>query len=89
MKEHNAQYLAGKFMGDLMQAEQQATIDTFIQNGFALREINLPTIDEFSLGQIMTFSMIETIAACYFLGVNPFDQPAVEQAKILTKQYLS
>ena len=41
------QYLAGKFMGDLMQAEQQATMDTFNQNGFAFREINLPKIDEF------------------------------------------
>ena len=89
MKEYNAQYLAGKFMGDLMQAEQQATMDTFNQNGFAFREINLPKIDEFSLGQIMTLSIIETVAACYFLGVNPFDQPAVEQAKVLTKKYLS
>ena len=89
MKEYNAQYLAGKFMGDIMQAEQQATMDIFNQNGFAFREINLPTIDEFSLGQIMTLSIIETVATCYFLGVNPFDQPAVEQAKILTKKYLS
>jgi len=89
MKEHNAQYLGGKFMGDLMQAEQQATIDTFNQNGFVFREINLPTINEFLLGQIMTLSILETIASCYFLKVNPFDQPAVEQAKILAKKYLS
>ena len=76
-------------MGDLMQAEQQATMDTFNQNGLAFREINLHKIDEFSLGQLMTLSMLETVATCYFLGVNPFDQPAVEQGKILTKKYLS
>jgi len=76
-------------MGDLMQAEQQATMDTFKQNGIVFREINIPKIDEFSLGQLMTLSMLETIATCYFLGVNPFDQPAVEQSKILTKNYLS
>ena len=76
-------------MGDLMQAEQQATMDTFSQNGLAFREINLLKIDEFSLGQLMTLSMLETVATCYFLGVNPFDQPAVEQGKILTKKYLS
>ena len=90
LKSHkNSSYLAGKFMGDLMQAEQQATMDTFSQNGLAFREINLPKIDEFSLGQLMTLSMLETVATCYFLGVNPFDQPAVEQGKILTKKYLS
>ena len=27
-------------MGDLMQAEQQATLDTFITKGFPIREIN-------------------------------------------------
>ena len=76
-------------MGDIMQAEQQATIDIFRKNKFAFREVNLPKIDEFSLGQLMTLGMLETIAACYFLNVNPFNQPAVEQGKILTRKYLS
>ena len=90
LKPHNnTSYLAGKYMGDLMQAEQQATMDTFNQNGLAFREINLPEIDEFSLGQVMTLSVLETVATCYFLGVDPFDQPAVEQSKILTRKYLS
>ncbi len=90
LKHHtNSSYLAGKFMGDLMQAEQQATIDTFNQKGLKFREINLPKIDEFSLGQIMTLSVLETVATCYFLGVNPFNQPAVEQGKILVRKYLS
>ena len=76
-------------MGDLMQAEQRATIDTFIQNEFPVREINLNQINEFSIGKLMAFSMMETIATCIFFDVNPFDQPAVEQGKILTKKYLS
>ena len=76
-------------MGDLMQAEQQTTIDIFKQNKFAFREIHLPKINEFSLGQLMTLSILETIAACFFLKVNPFDQPAVEQSKVLIKKYLS
>ena len=88
-EDHNIKYLAGKFMGDLMQAEQQATIDTFNQSGFAFREITLPIIDEFSIGQIMILSMIETISTCFFLGIDPFNQPAVERGKKLTKQYLS
>ena len=89
MKECGADYLANKTMGDLMQAEQQATMDTFKQNNFAYREINLPIIDEFSIGQLMAMSIIETVATCLYFEVDPFNQPAVEQGKALTKRYLS
>ena len=82
-------YLAGKYMGDLMAAEQKATINTFIKNKFMVREINLPEINEFTIGQLMALSIFETIIACKNLGVNPFDQPAVEEGKLLTKKYLS
>ena len=75
-------------MGDLMQAEQQATIDTFKKNNFFYREIKIPNIDEFFIGKLMAFSIMETVAACVYFEVNPFNQPAVEQAKILTKKYL-
>jgi len=89
MKQNNLNYLYNKSMGDLMQAEQQATIDTFKLNKFPYREINLHKIDEFSLGKLMAFSIMETIATCLYFDVNPFDQPAVEQGKTLTKKYLS
>ena len=82
-------YLAGKYMGDLMAAEQKATINTFVKNKFMVREIHLPEINEFTLGQLMTLSIFETVIACRNLGVNPFDQPAVEEGKLLTEKYLS
>ena len=75
-------------MGDLMDAEQRATLETFKLNNNSYREILIPKIDEENLGKLITLSMIETIASCIYLGVNPFDQPAVEQGKILTKEYL-
>jgi glucose-6-phosphate isomerase len=88
MINYDIKYLNNKTMGDLMQAEQQATIDTFKLNNFSMREICIPVIDEFSMGQIMASSIIETIATCIYFGANPFDQPAVEQGKKLTKKYL-
>jgi glucose-6-phosphate isomerase len=33
--------------------------------------------------------MLETIVAAHLLDVDPFDQPAVEEGKILAKQYLA
>jgi len=89
MKTESVDYLVDKKMGDLMHAEQDATIDTFKLNDFKFREILIDIIDEESIGILMANSMIETIAACVYFDVDPFDQPAVEQGKILTKKYLS
>ena len=89
MKNESIDYLVDKKMGDLMHAEQDATIDTFKLNGFKFREIFVETIDEENIGMLMANSIIETIAACIYFDVDPFDQPAVEQGKVLTKKYLS
>ncbi len=89
MKAESVDYLVDKKMGDLMHAEQDATIDTFRLNNYKFREILIDIIDEESIGILMANSMIETIAACIYFDVDPFDQPAVEQGKKLTKKYLS
>ncbi len=89
MKAMSVDYLVDKKMGDLMHAEQDATIDTFRLNNYKFREILIDIIDEESIGILMANSMIETIAACIYFDVDPFDQPAVEQGKKLTKKYLS
>ena len=86
--DNDLKYLSGKKMGDLMEAEQRATVDTFVQNKIPCREIYLSTIDEYSIGKLLAFSIQETIATCLYFEVNPFNQPAVEQGKILTKKYL-
>ncbi len=89
MSENKLEYLAQKTMGDLMQAEQQATIDTFIKNNFKCREVFLPSIDTFSMGSLMALSIVETIAACAYFEADPYTQPAVEEGKLLTIKYLS
>ena len=43
-----------------MQAEQDATIDTFKLNNFKYREILLNVINEESIGALMANSIIET-----------------------------
>ena len=35
------------------------------------------------------FSLLETIIAAHLIGVDAFDQPAVEEGKVLAKQYLA
>ena len=89
MQSESVNYLVNRTMGDLMHAEQNATIDTFKLNNFKFREIIINDINEESMGSLMANSIIETIAACVYFDADPFDQPAVEQGKILTKKYLS
>ena len=81
-------YFTNKTMGDLMEAEQKATLETFKINKFSFREIFLPKIDEENIGKLLAFSIVETVSSCIYLGVNPFNQPAVEQGKKLTKTFL-
>jgi glucose-6-phosphate isomerase len=81
-------YLAGRTMGDLMEAEQRATADTLVRNGRPVRVLRLPRLDERALGAMMMHFMLETILAACLMGVDPFDQPAVEEGKILARKYL-
>ena len=51
--------------------------------------MHVETLDERTLGELLMHFMLETILTGYALGVDPFDQPAVEEGKILAKRYLA
>jgi glucose-6-phosphate isomerase len=80
---------AGKRIGDLVAAQGRATADTLARNGRATRRIHIERLDERAVGELLMHTMLETILSGYALGVDPFDQPAVEEGKILAKQYLA
>jgi glucose-6-phosphate isomerase len=80
---------AGKTIGDLVAAEGRATAETLANNGCPVRTIRLERLDEAALGELIMHFMLETIIAAHLLGVDPFDQPAVEEGKMLAKRYLS
>lgn len=79
----------GKSMGDLFEAELKATYKTLISHKCPTRLMTLNRMDEYALGALMMHFMIETILVSYFLGVNAFDQPAVEEGKRLAREYLA
>lgn len=80
--------LKGKTMGDLFKAEEKGTFDTLLAQGGHLRLIQVPDLTPFVLGELMIFFMIETIATAFVLDIDPFDQPAVEESKIRSMDYL-
>jgi len=81
-------YLAGRSVGDLTDCQQRATAETFANNNRPVRVFNLDGVQEPQIGELMMHFMLETILTGYMMGVDPFDQPAVEQSKILTREYL-
>jgi len=80
---------AGKTIGDLVAAQGRATAETLAKNGCPVRTIHLDRVDEASLGELLMHFMLETIVAAHLLGVDPFDQPAVEEGKVRAKRYLT
>jgi glucose-6-phosphate isomerase len=81
-------YLAGKKLGDLVDAESRATAQTLFKNGRPVRVIHLSQIDAFEMGALMMHFMLETMLMGQLMGVDPFDQPGVEEGKVLARQYL-
>jgi glucose-6-phosphate isomerase len=51
-----------------------------------VRVFDLAGLDEKSVGALMMHFMLETILAARLMGVDPFDQPAVELAKVITRE---
>lgn len=83
-----ADYLAGRTTGDLLAAEQEATIESLQANNRPVRRLSLPRVDAAAVGALMAHFMLETVTAAFMLGVDPFDQPAVDDGKERARQRL-
>jgi glucose-6-phosphate isomerase len=79
----------GRAIGDLVAVQGRATADTLARNGRPTRRIHVPVLNEAAFGALLMHFMLETILAGYAMGIDPFDQPAVEEGKILAKRYLA
>jgi glucose-6-phosphate isomerase len=82
------EYLRGRTTGDVMAAEQKATLETLIHHKRPVRVIRLGHLDETSLGALIMHFSLEIFFMAKLQGVNAFDQPAVEEGKVLAREYL-
>ncbi len=81
-------YLAGRRIGDLIDAMQTATADTLVKHGRPVRRLTTAKLDETSLGALFMHFMLETLFTADLMEVDPFGQPAVEESKVLARCYL-
>lgn len=81
-------YLAGHRIGDVMDASAEGTVATLVAHGVPLRVLRAPALDEATMGELLLMHMVETILAAALMGVDPYDQPAVEEGKRRTRSIL-
>ena len=78
-------FMSGRRVGDLVAAQTHAVPEALARAGRPVRTIDVDCLDEAALGALMMMMMLETILAARLLGIDAFDQPAVELAKNLTR----
>jgi glucose-6-phosphate isomerase len=79
--------LAGHTLGEMFYAEFEATRATLARRGRPNRTFEL-TADAYALGALIVLLEMEIVVVAELLGVDPFDQPAVEEGKRLAWGYL-
>jgi glucose-6-phosphate isomerase len=82
-------FLNKKKLSTIKNAQKKALIKCFLKKDIPFREFKIRSFDEEALGELFSYFIVETVFIGKLLNINPFDQPAVEQVKLYTKQILS
>ncbi|OGR83432.1 MAG: hypothetical protein A2636_05905 [Elusimicrobia bacterium RIFCSPHIGHO2_01_FULL_64_10] len=77
-------YLGGKSLARLFKAEERATIAALSSQGRPNLAITLPKVTEESVGELIFMLELSTAIMGELMDINAFDQPGVEQGKLLT-----
>lgn len=84
----NIRYMRGCSLGDLMNLSRLATANTLIEGGLPVRQLVMDRPHMKNMGALMMHFILETVLVAHGLGVNPYDQPAIERGKVLLRRYM-
>ena len=84
----NFKYLYKKTHNKVKISQKDAFIKVLREKKISFREFQIKKFNENIIGKLFFIFIFETIVFSKILGVNPFDQPAVERVKIITKKIL-
>jgi hypothetical protein len=74
-------YLKGHTFSQLMDAERRATAYALAKAGRCSYTVYLPCVCEYTVGQLLTYFMYQTVFAGAMLNIDPYNQPGVETGK--------
>ncbi|MBE7491633.1 MAG: glucose-6-phosphate isomerase [Planctomycetes bacterium] len=84
----DAAYVRDRSLGEVMDSQLAGTVEACTQKGRANATLTLPVLDAASLGEVLMGLQAATSVAGMALGVNAYDQPAVELGKRLSRRML-
>ena len=84
---HN--FISKKDIGDITFAQKKATERVFNLRNIPYRSFEIKKKDEKTLGELFSFFILETVIIGKLAKIDPYTQPAVEQVKIFTKEFLN
>ena len=84
----NFSYIENKQLSDVKEAQKNALIKVLRSKNIPYVEFVINEKNEKTLGELFSYFIMETVFTGKLLHINPFDQPAVEEVKVLTKKYL-
>jgi len=76
-------YLAGHGLGELLDAELTGTMSSLVRRGRPCGKLTLAKVSAEAIGELLVLLEAMTAFAGPLYGVDPFDQPGVEEAKRL------
>ena len=85
---HKKNFLNKKTLSLVKNAQKNSLIKCLQKKEIPFREFKLKKISEEVLGKMFSYFIMETILIGKLSKINPFNQPAVEQVKIYTKEFL-
>lgn len=77
-------YLEGSKFGTLLNAEKRATEFAFVESQRPSFTIEMPKVDAHGVGEFIALWEIVTAYCGLILGIDAYDQPAVETGKVAT-----
>ena len=77
----NLNYLDGKTINYINRKAMEGTIKAHVEGGVSNILIELERLDELELGKLIFFFEYACAISSMLMGVNPFDQPGVEEYK--------
>ena len=74
-------FIAGRRVDEVNKMAELGTMLAHVDGGVPNLKIELPELNEYSLGELIYFFEYACGVSGYLLGVNPFNQPGVEAYK--------
>lgn len=77
----NLNYLTGKSLNEINKVAVKATRKAHTDGNVPTIKLSIPKLDTYNIGKLIYFFEMSCAISAYMLGVNPFNQPGVENYK--------